>query len=147
MIDRGHIGVNSGERFIDVEHGQLRLFCQAIGETNPIFWDAAAAKAAGYPDCPIPPTFPLALAVLAPAKIDLVIDVLGASLGRLLHGAQGFKYHHPIYGGDRVQILTSIADIYDKKNGALEFVVQETTVHDQDGRLCCTISSTIVVRN
>lgn len=147
MIDKGHIGVNSGERLIDVEHGQLKLFCKAIGETNPIFWDADAARAAGYPNCPVPPTFPLALTVLAPAKVDLVIDVLGASLGRILHGAQGFKYHHPIYAGDRVKMRTSIADIYARKNGALEFIVQETSIQNQNGLLCCTINTTIVVRN
>jgi acyl dehydratase len=147
MLDRSKIGQTNGERFIAIEHGQLKLFCQAIGETNPIFWDEVAAKDAGYPNCPIPPTFPVTLDFLAPCKFNLVIDVLKAPLGRLLHGEQSLRYHHQLFAGDRARLLTTIADIYDKKNGALEFIVQETTIHNQKDELCCTMRSTAVLRN
>ena len=56
MIDRKHIGVVSEPRTIDVEKGQLRFFAKATGETNPIYFDEAAAQAAGHPAIPAPPT-------------------------------------------------------------------------------------------
>ncbi len=147
MLDRSKIGLDSGERTIDVEGSQLKLFCQAIGETNPIFWDDPAAKAAGYPACPVPPTFPAALDACATGGKNLVLDVLGVDLGRLLHGEQAFEYHRPIYAGDRIRLLTRIADIYDKKGGALEFIVLETTMHNQRGDLCAALTMTVVLRN
>lgn len=49
MIDRRFIGWTSERLSVAVETGQLRLFAKATGETNPIYFDEAAAKAAGHP--------------------------------------------------------------------------------------------------
>jgi len=147
MLDRSLIGATSGKRFLDIERSQLKLFCQAIGEADPVFWDQAAARAAGHPDCPVPPTFGASLNYLAPAAEDLVTGTLGAPLGRLLHGEQSFAYHHPLYAGDRVCLLSRIADIYDKKGGALEFVVIETTIHNQRDLLCIASRAVAVLRH
>ena len=76
MLDRSHIGRDNGERFVDVEASQVRLFCQAIGETDPVFLDADAARAAGHPAIPVPATFASALDYLAPQEEELVLDVL-----------------------------------------------------------------------
>ena len=65
----------------------------------------------------------------------------------MLHGEQAFTYHAPIYAGDRIRLKTRTVDIYDKKGGAMEFVVQDTTAHNQDGELCVTARTTVVVRN
>jgi acyl dehydratase len=147
MLDRSQIGRDNGERFIDVERGQLRLFCKAIGETDPIFLDDEAARAAGHPAIPVPPTFAQTLNYLAPQGEDLVIDVLQADLGKLLHGEQRYEYQRPIYVGDRIRLLTRIVDIYDKKGGALEFVVLDTTLHNQRDELCATMRTVAVLRH
>jgi acyl dehydratase len=147
MLDRSQIGRDSGERVIDVDRSQVRLFCQAIGETDPVFLDDAAAKAAGHPASPVPPTFVNSLNFLAPAAQDLVLDVLQAPLGRMLHGEQRFFYERPVYVGDRIRLSTRIADIYDKKGGALEFIVLDTTFHNQRDELCATMRSVAVLRH
>ena len=147
MLDRSKIGTDNGERYADVDAGQVRLFCQAIGETNPIYTDLQAAKAAGYRAIPAPPTFTQTLNYTAPQTEDLVLDVLGADLGKLLHGEQRFVYHRPIYVGDRIKLISRIVDIYDKKGGALEFVVIEITFENQDGELCAAIRTVAVLRN
>ena len=49
--------------------------------------------------------------------------------------------------GDRIRIRTTVVDIYDKKGGALEFVVAETTSHNQAGELCVTARTVTVVRH
>ncbi|QGZ96219.1 MaoC family dehydratase N-terminal domain-containing protein [Terricaulis silvestris] len=147
MLDKGKIGAETEEREIAVEAGMLALFCQAVGETNPIYRDQNAARDAGYRAIPTPPTYASVLANLAPAKIDLVIGVLGADLGRMLHGEQSFTQVKPIYVGDRIRLRQRIIDIYDKKGGALEFVVLETSATNQDDELCATMRTVAVLRN
>ena len=147
MLDKSKIGAETEVREITVEAGMLRLFCQAIGEANPIYRDEEAALKAGYRAIPTPPTYASVLSNLAPPKSDLVIGVLKADLGRMLHGEQGFTQHKPIFVGDRIRLRQRIADIYDKKGGALEFVVLETSVTNQNDELCATMHTIAVLRN
>src|SRR3546814_8296269 len=66
MVDQSFKGFTSEPRHIDVEKGQLKFFAHATGETNPIYFDEAAARAAGHPALPAPPTFTFRLALVAP---------------------------------------------------------------------------------
>lgn len=149
-IDRKHLGVASEPRTIDVEKGQLRFFAKATGETNPIYVNEEAARAAGHPDIPAPPTFLFSLHLGVPAKRGDIFDAengIGVDMGRILHGEQQFTYHRPIYAGDRMTLTTTTADIYDKKGGALEFVVQDTRAVNAKGELCAEMRVVTVVRN
>ena len=146
MIDRKWIGAESELRHAEVEAGQLRLFALATGQTDPIYSDEEAARAAGYPAIPAPPTFPFSLMLIAPATKGSLVD-MGVDIGRVLHGEQGFDYHKPIHAGDRIAIQTRTTDMYDKKGGALEFIVQETRFTNQNDELCAVARSVIVVRN
>ena len=144
-IDRKFIGTESEDRFVEVEKGQLRLFAKATGETNPIYTDEAAAMAAGYPALPAPPTFAFSLALLAPAGGGSLAE-MGINIGNVLHGEQHFDYHAGIHAGDTIRLRSRITDIYEKKGGALEFIVQETTAHNQHGALCVAARGITVVR-
>ena len=146
MIDRSFIGVESEPRVTEVEKGQLKFFAKATGETNPIYWDEEAARAAGYPTLPAPPTFAFSLHLGAPAKVGSIFD-MGLDLRRIVHGEQAFTHHSMIYAGDTMTLTTSTVDIYEKKNGALDFIVQDTRAVNQKGRLCVTMRTVIVIRN
>lgn len=146
MIDRKWIGVESEVRFADVEAGQLKLFALATGQVDPVYFDEDAAKGAGHPALPAPPTFPFSLALMAPARRGAILD-MGVDLGRLLHGEQEFEYVQSIYAGDRIAISTRTTDIYDKKGGALEFIVQKTSFTNQRDELCAMMRTVTVVRN
>ncbi len=146
MIDRSFIGMRFDPITVDVEKGQLRFFAEAVGETNPIYSDEAAAKAAGYSALPAPPTFSFALNMMRPNQYGY-LDTLGADLGKLLHGEQHFEYYAPIYAGDRITLEGEITDIYAKKGGALEFIVQQTTATNQHGEKVVRMTSTLVLRN
>lgn len=151
MIDREkHVGVVSEPRFVDVEAGFLKFFAKATGETNPIYFDEEAAKAAGHRAILMPPTYLFSLQMSAPAKRGSVFDKengIGVDLMRILHGEQGFTYHRPIYAGDRLAITTTTTDIYAKKGGALEFIVQDMRFDNQQGELCAEARQVTVVRN
>jgi len=146
MLDRSFIGFESKPRAVAVEKSQLRFFADATGETDPIYFDEAAARAAGHPALPAPPTFLFCLASLAPDG-ENVIARLGVDMGRVLHGEQSFTYGEPIHAGDTITLRTRISDIYDKRGGALDFIVQDTQATNQTGESVGAARTVIVVRN
>ena len=51
------------------------------------------------------------------------------------------------YAGDTLTFRPRVADIYEKKGGALEFVVRKTSVHNQRDELVAELRCVTVVRN
>jgi acyl dehydratase len=72
---------------------------------------------------------------------------LGIDIGNVLHGEQRFSYFGQIYAGDRIRLSTQISDIYEKKGGALQFVVQDTIAENQNGETVGTSRIVSIVRN
>ena len=68
-------------------------------------------------------------------------------MASVLHGEQSFTYHKPIHAGDTLTLTTTTSDIYAKKGGALEFVVQDTRATDAGGDLRVEMRMTTVVRH
>lgn len=146
QLDKKLIG-HSFKPFTAVaEAGKVKLFCKAIGEENPIYVDEAAAKAAGYKAVPVPPTFLQALTNDDPEKGGL-LRLLNVDIGLILHGEQHYEYLAPVFVGDRITCQQKVTDIYDKKGGALWFVVSETEMKDQAGQPVAKARSITVVRN
>lgn len=146
MIDKKYIGLKSTPHRVEVEKGRLRFFAKAIGETDPIYTDEEAAKAAGYASLPAPPTFAFCLEMEKPNPFE-DLETMEIDLGKVLHAEQSFKYHASICAGDSLTFETRVSDIYDKKAGALEFVVQDCSVKNQNGTLVAELRRIIVVRN
>lgn len=146
MLDKTRVGHEFSSFFVEVEKGKLRFFAKAIGETNPIYLDEEAALEAGYRALPAPPTFAMVLEQEAPEPLP-VIDLLEIDIGRILHGSQSFEYFVPICAGDTIRVDARIVDIYDKKGGALDFVVMESSYTNQDNVLTSRATNTLVVRN
>jgi len=130
-----------------VQKDQALAFCKAIGESNPLFHDSATAQRQGYRDILVPPTylFVVKFSVMNPAN---VLDELGleGEAGKLLHAEQSFEYFEPVCVGDRLDFEERVVDAYDKRNGALLFVVLETRVANQLRQHVCSIRHTEVVR-
>lgn len=146
MLDTSKIGHEFAPFTIDVEKGQLRFFAKAIGETNPIYSDEAAAIAAGYRTIPAPATFMFSVDLNGPDLLPIV-GLLELDIGKVLHGTQDFEYLGQIYAGDNISQTSKIVDIYDKKGGALEFVVIESNYTNQNGELVGKAQQTLVYRN
>jgi len=145
MIDKKHIGKLLPAFTATAEAGQLKFFAKAIGETNPIYFSEHAARDAGHPALPVPPTFLFSLEFQIPSNAWR--DELGIVTARILHGEESFTYHRMAYAGDTLTFEVRIADIYDKKGGALEFVVRETRVSNQHGDHVADLRSVLVQRN
>jgi acyl dehydratase len=145
MLDRNLIGHEFPSFSADVEKGRLRFFAKAIGETNPIYIDEAAALAAGYRALPAPPTFTMVLDMEGPEFMPF-LELLNMDIAGILHGSQEFEYFAPICAGDSITVTGRIADMFDNKGGALEFVVMEYTYTNQLGELVVKAGSTLVYR-
>ena len=146
MIDKKHIGLKSTPHTVEVEKGRLRFFAKAIGEADPIYTEEAVAKAAGYSSLPAPPTFVFCLEMEKPNPFE-DLESMAIDLGKVLHAEQSFCYHAPICAGDTLTFQTKVSDIYAKKDGALEFVIQDCNVINQTDTLVAELRRVIVVRN
>ncbi|MFF0496490.1 MaoC family dehydratase N-terminal domain-containing protein [Nocardia aobensis] len=130
---------------VDVERGRLRLFAKAIGETSPIYTVVDAARQAGHPDLPVPPTFFYSLELETPDPFGY-LAALGVDLRRVLHGEQSFAYHRPAHAGDTLTLRPRIVDVYSKKGGALDFLVKHTSI-SRGAEPVAEATSVLVVRN
>ncbi len=145
-VNPGIVGTDLPATTLTIDTGRLRFFAKAIGETDPIYLDLAAAEAAGHPNLPAPPTFLFSIELENPDPFEFLADA-GVDLRFVLHGEQSFLYHSLAYAGDTLTARSRIADVYSKKGGALEFIVKETAVTRPDASLVAELTSVIVVRN
>lgn len=145
MTNRTFIGFTTPPTRRVVDAWRVQLFCRAIGETDPVHWDVQAARAAGHPACPAPPTFLKALETDHCASA-ILMEKLGIALRTVLHAAQNFEALTPVYVGDTIEISRRISDRYDRRGGALSFVIVETQ-YLRGGTSVGNSRQTIVARN
>lgn len=146
MFDRAMIGKEYPLFTLDVEKGRIRQFAQAIGDDNPVWCDPEIAKSQGFAGIPAPPTFGFTLAMDAHQPF-LVLEDMAIDKRKSMHGEQVFTYHAPILAGDTITGRQKIVDMFDKKGGALQFIVTETRLSNQRGEAVADLRTVIVVRN
>ena len=147
MVDASIIGRTLAPTRARVEPGRLRFFLDTLGETNPVYRDAVAAKAAGFADRPIPPTYLFCLEMIDSERPFALLDALKVDIGRLLHGEQKFVYRAPVYCGDELTFVSTVADVQHKKGGALTMIDVTTRVTNQRGEAVADGVRVVVVRN
>ena len=109
---------------------KIREYANAVGETEPVYHDREAAKAAGFRDVVAPPMF--AVVYSAPAMGPAIVDgEVGINLMKMLHGSQEFVWGEPVCAGDAITTQVELADLYEK-NGR-DFFVFESVSKNQDG--------------
>ncbi len=145
MIDKAYIGKVFPPISVDVERWQLRFFAKAVGETNPIYFDEDAAKAAGYRSILAPPTYACTLSCAVPDPFAK-FTAMGMDVACILHAQQRFEYFEPICAGDRIEIVSTITSIYERKGGALQVLIEDSVATNQDGLVAIKFRQTIIER-
>lgn len=128
------------------ERGRLRFFAQATGQTDPVYTDLDAARAAGYPDLPAPPTFFFSLELDGPGPTEYLRE-LGVDFRHILHGEQSYTYHAMAFAGQILTLQPRIVDVATKKGGALELLRQDTTVTNETGELVAEASFVLAIQH
>lgn len=145
VLSKDLIGRERAGGTLLVTRSRLRMFAKATGQEDPVFTDVEAAKQAGHRDLPVPPTFYFGIDMEGPEGFSWLTD-LGVDIRSVLHGEQELVYHQTAYAGDELTTAPVISDVYDKKGGALQFLVTDTDVVNQDGQKVVTMRNSLVIR-
>ena len=127
----------------EVSRVKIADFAEAIGDPNPLYTDASAAQAAGYPDVIAPPTFPIVI-TMAASGAAIGDPGLGINYAMVVHGEQRFTYSRPLLAGDVVVAQSTISGI--REVGSMTMVTTETEIRTVDGEHVCTGYGTLVER-
>ncbi len=144
-FNRDYINHIFPEKKVEIEKGRLAFFSKTIGETNPIYFDETEAHKKGHPSLLVPPTFLFSLSIEG-ETLPEKYGPLGMDLSKLLHGAQDFNYYSLAYAGDNLVFQAKIIDIFSKKDGALDFLIEETMVKNQHHSKIATLKQTYIMR-
>ena len=122
---------------------KIREYARAVGETDPVYLDVDAARAAGYADLVAPPMF--AVVYCGPSIWPAIMDPeIGIDFAHMVHGAQEFRWGAPVVAGDEITTEARVLDISER--AGLGFFVFETRSVNQDGTDVCTGTWTNIVR-
>tara|TARA_B100001250_G_scaffold205626_1_gene176505 strand:- start:215 stop:652 length:438 start_codon:yes stop_codon:yes gene_type:complete len=145
MLNRSLINKKYPPVIFDVQKQRIIFFAKATGQTDPVYFDESKAKGKGFPSLLAPPTFLTAVVYEQDNPYEYLND-LSIDLGRILHAGQTYKYHRPFFAGDVITMNSQIVDMYDKKNGSLQFLEFESIYTNQKKLLVAQSLSTLVVK-
>jgi N-terminal half of MaoC dehydratase len=134
-IDRQFIGYRMSPFEVLVEAERVRRFIRAIG-----------APMESIPAGCVPPTFLKVIEGEGNSSRRL-LDALGVNLQRVLHAEQEFEFGDPVRVGDRLIVERVVTDIFERKNGSLEFIVVDSSIRRNPGQWVGRSRQSILVRN
>jgi acyl dehydratase len=126
---------------------KIAEFATAVGEDNPIFFDAEVARSQGLPGQLAPPTF--TVTQIFQVGRDDREERLGANLdyARVLHGEQEFIYNRLPYAGETLKGTMRISKDFEKegkRGGSMRFVTYETKYRDDQDQDVLTAYYTLI---
>ena len=122
---------------------KIREYAAAVGETNPLYFEADAARSAGYADVVAPPMFAVVYGARSVGRAIIDPDV-GINFAMMVHAGQEFVWGPLVVAGDEISTTASVKDISDR--GGMAFYVFETVSQNQRGETVCTGTWTQIVR-
>lgn len=133
----------------------FQRYAVAVGDLNPIYFDDAAARAAGYPGIVAPPNFltsilgweagPPEAGLLADGTEarNLVPEIRGL---RLMGGGHELTFGVPVRPGDTITARRKLVELYQResKMGMLTFAVSEIVYTNDRGDHVVTCRETVI---
>jgi 3-hydroxybutyryl-CoA dehydratase len=132
--DRDILGVEFEVGEATITRERIERYCTAVGETNPLYLDDAAAAAGPYGTIIAPPA--LLGALLMEPRPDPDIRFGNASYA----AGTRFEYFAPVHAGDTIRVSALVRDVFTKtgRSGTMVFAVFESTYRNQDGAVVAT---------
>jgi acyl dehydratase len=115
---------------VPVSADDIRKYCEAIGETNPLFIDEAAAKQGPHGRLSAPPSF----AVTFRTGRDFWQHI--PRFGRSgFDAGKDVEFMRPIFPEDKITLSSHVKEIYEKtgRSGSMVFVIIRSTLNNQFG--------------
>jgi len=138
------IGKTSDSGIMEVEKGAIKKFADAVGDTNPLYWDEEYARKSEYGGISAPPGFfgwPVkwkgAMPMASELREKAIATISKAGYPRVLDGGIEYEFLFPVLAGDTLAAVSRIADIQEQegKTGKMFLTVLETTYTNQSGDL------------
>lgn len=127
----------------EVGREKIREFADALGDTNAVYRDVAAAQAIGHTDLVAPPTF--AVVVTRGPQIAVIDDPeLGLDFSRVVHGDQKFRFTRPIVAGDVLATTSSVSSA--RTVAGNDLLTIRSDVADASGAAVVSVFATLVAR-
>ena len=125
MLNKSLINKSYPPIIFDIEKQRVRFFSKATGQTDPVYFDEDIAKEKGFPSLLAPPTFLTTVSHEQKNPYQYLHD-LSIDMKNVLHAGQSYKYHDLVFAGDQITMESKIKNMYDKKNGSLQFIEFES---------------------
>jgi acyl dehydratase len=143
-FDPGLIGkVFEGKRRLEIKQEMIDAYCAAIGDTNPLYRDAAVAAMGPEGALTAPPGFAAIFRLE-----DSIFDNLPKFGRRRLAGGIDIDFVQPIRAGDAIGTVTEVKEIYEKtgRTGPMVFIVLRSALKNQRGEVAAYLSHRFVIR-
>jgi N-terminal half of MaoC dehydratase len=145
---RAAIGVEGTPWPVEFTSTGIRSFARGVGYTDPVYFDVAAAQAAGYPNLPAPPTYG-GIPVFSPGRSDDRYGTPPSSgqpavrhgLKNLLDGGTEHHYVRVPVAGETLFVTSKLVDLEVKESksiGQMLVITNESTYKDADGNTVFT---------
>ena len=146
---RATIGKESEVITYEVDRSSCRAFARAVGYTDPVYYDAEAARAQGYRDIPAPFGF-LGHPALMPGQRNPAFFSefpYEPPLKRILNGGNQLQYFADVCAGDVLQASAHIAELTERQGGMglMVMSVKEVVYRDQQGKTVAKLRGTIIL--
>lgn len=136
---------------------EFQRFAAAVGDRNPLYFDAGYARARGYLDVIAPPLYvqyaTLGVADLGRLRPDGTPAASGAFAAvplprcpRLMAGGQDIALYEPLYDGTVVTAVSTITGVEEKsgRSGPFVAVTSATAYAREDGTVVAEVSDTVL---
>ena len=157
------IGQASGTSIFEVEKEVIRRFADAVGDTNPLYWDKEYAKKSRYGSIIAPPGFISSpwfsgRPIKRPKRGETTSEVrkqLRGALSKAGYTNPGaidagieYEFFCPVRAGDTITASSIIKEIIERegKTGKMAFITTETTYINQNGDLVAKARGTLIQR-
>lgn len=156
---RTRIGSETTHTLGPVTALMIRRYARAIGESNPLYYDAEFARSRGHADIVAPPNLVTAITTWdeGPATDDLRTDGtpetvqlegIPSSGVRVMGGGEDMEFHTPITAGTTVVEHSTLldAELRQGRNGRFIVVRYRHEFVDGDGLLLVTSTRKVLLR-
>ena len=155
---KAQLGKTERVKLGTIRERDFQRFAVAGGNNNPLFFDAAAAKAASYPAVIAPPLFLSSVMGWEPGPLEEVLRSDGtggqevAALPveglRLMGGGQDLEFHRPAADGMEVtmELGPENVELKDGRSGQFLVITLTRRYRDQNDRLLVTCRETFIAR-
>jgi acyl dehydratase len=149
---RAQVGKESEPWTLEVDKTAIRMFARSVGHIDPVYYNEAAAKAAGYRSQPCPPGY-LGTAIFDPTTSDATFGGRrGAGPGpqpsrplrRVLNGGTEIEMLEDICAGDVLTATSHLAALEERQGSLGEMLIStnKTVYKNQAGKVVAIVTGT-----